>query len=129
MEQIINFRNNLQYLGVSIHQKNHMFGDKKYVVGSAIHPHSKIKKRHTELSFYRVCNDIAYKMVDFYYVYGGDNPSDILSKYWSYTKVWGLLQTLLFWMGDTTDLLNLELKRDNGQEKGEWQKLGRFSHL
>ena len=32
-------------------------------------------------------------------------------------------------MGDTTDLLDLELKRDVGQEKGEPQKPGIFTNL
>ena len=37
-----------------------------------------------------------------YYVYGGDNTANIISKYWSYTKIWKLLQLLILWMEDTT---------------------------
>ena len=56
-------------------------------------------------------------MIAFYYVYGGYNPADILSKHWSYTQIWGLFQPLLLLMGDTIELLHLELKRDSGQKK------------
>ena len=96
-----------------------MSGDKKYVVDSAIHPHAKLHNFHTALFFHRVRAVIASNMDAFYHVYGGDKPADILSKHWSYTKIWGLLQPLLFWMGDTMDFMDLELNMDCGQGKGE----------
>ena len=68
-------------------------------------------------------------MVDFYHIYGRYKPSDILSKYWNYTKIWGIFWPLIFWMGDTIDFLNFELKMDGGQEKWERQKPGRFNHF
>ena len=58
-------------------------------------------------------------MVALYLVSEKDNPADILSNNCRYTKIWGILQPLLFWMGDITDFMDLELKRDGGQEKGE----------
>ena len=96
-----------------------MFGDTKYVVDSAIQPNTKLHKSHTDVSFHQVRDTIAYNMVAFYRVYGGYNPADILSKNWSYTHIWGLLQPLLFCMGYTMEFLDLELNRDGGQEKGE----------
>ena len=64
-------------------------------------------------------------MVEFYHVYGVDNPADILSKHWSCTNIWKILQPLLFWMGDNTDFLHLELNRDGGQEKGKFPEIRR----
>ena len=67
-------------------------------------------------------------MVAFLHVYGRDNPADIISMHWSYTKIWGLLRPLLFLTEDTMEFLDLELKRDGGKGKGYWQKPGRFTH-
>ena len=95
-----------------------MFGDTKSVFDSAIHLNSKLHKRHIDLSFHRVWEAIEYNVVAFYRVYGIYKPSEILSKNWSYNQIWGLLQPLLFCMGDTMEFLDLELKRDDGQGKG-----------
>ena len=43
VEQIIGFQNTLRYLNVPIHQKICMFKDKKYVIDSAIHLHTKLR--------------------------------------------------------------------------------------
>ena len=52
-----------------------MIEDTKYVIDSDIQPHDKLHKSRTELYFHWVCEDIAFKMVAFYHVYWGDNPS------------------------------------------------------
>ena len=83
VEHIIYLRNNRWFFGIPIRQKNYMFGDNKYVVNSAIHPHAKLHKRNTAISFHRFREAIASKMVAFYHVYGGDKPSDIISNHWS----------------------------------------------
>lgn len=81
--QIIDLWNTLCSLGVSISQKSYMFGDKKYFVVSAIHPHDNLHNSHTVLCFHQVLDDITPKMVAFHHVSGGDNTSDIISKHWS----------------------------------------------
>ena len=87
VEQMIYLRNTIGYLCVPILQKNYMFGDNKYVVNSAIHPHAKLHKRNTAISFHRFREAIAYKMVSFYRLYGVDDPSNILSKHCSYNHI------------------------------------------
>jgi hypothetical protein len=42
VEQIIELRNSLSYLGVPIPSKIHFFGDNKLVVDSSIHVHAKL---------------------------------------------------------------------------------------
>ena len=76
-----------------------MFGDKKLVIESAIHTHANLHKRHIALSFHQFQEDIEYKAVASYHVSVWDNPDDILSNNLSYTKI-----------------LDLELKREGGQE-------------
>jgi hypothetical protein len=59
VEQIIDLRITLQYLGVPICSKSYMFGDNKSVVDSSMQVNAKIHKRHTMLSFHRVREAIA----------------------------------------------------------------------
>jgi hypothetical protein len=96
VEQIIDLRNTLRYLGVPINATSYMFGDNESVVNSSDVPHAKLHKRHTALSFHRVREAIASKMVRYYYIDGKSNPADILSKHWGYQQVWPVLQPLLF---------------------------------
>jgi hypothetical protein len=59
------------------------------------------------LSFHCVGEAIAAKIIGFYQDDGVRNPADILSKHWGYQQVWKLLRPLLFWQGDTVDILDL----------------------
>jgi hypothetical protein len=53
---------------------------------------------------------IAAKTIGFYHANGvWMIPADILSKHWgSQQQVWKFLRPLLFWPGDTIDILDLE---------------------
>ena len=109
-EQIIDLRLTLRYLGVPIRIKCYMIGDNESVVNSASQPQAKLHKRHIFLSFHRVREAIAAGIMTFRYVPGSDNPADILTKHWGYQQIWGLLQPLLFWQGDTMDLVGKDRK-------------------
>jgi hypothetical protein len=108
VEQVMDLRLTLRYLGVPLCSKSYMFGDNKTVVESYIRPHAKLHKRRMALSCHRVREAIAAKIIAFYHVDGVRNPSDILSKHWGYQQVWKLLRPLLFWLGDTLEILELE---------------------
>jgi hypothetical protein len=103
MEQIIDLRIKLCYLGVPIKGSTTMFGDNESVVNSASIPHARLHKRHTALSFHCVREGIAAGVAKFHHVLSAHNPADVLSKQWSYKQAWPLLQPLLFWEGDTLD--------------------------
>ena len=103
-EQVIGNRQMLRYLGVPLRDKTYMFGDNKSVVDSSSKPHAVLHKRHTALSFHRVREAIASKIIVFYHINGNINPADILSKHWGYQQIWPMLQALLFWQGDTMEL-------------------------
>lgn len=104
-EQIMELRTTLRYLGVPIRDKCYMFGDNESVVNSASIPHAKLHKRHVYLLFHHVREAIAAGIMTYRYLRGEDNPADILSKHWGYQQVWKLLQPILFWEGDTMDLV------------------------
>ena len=101
VEQIIELRSTLRYLGVPIHNKSNMFGDNQSVVNSSMQVHAKLHKRHNMLSFHRVHESIAAGIVNFLYIPGQLNPADLLSKHWGYAQVWTQLKALLFWHGNT----------------------------
>ena len=104
VEQIIDLRNTLRYMGIPVEDRCYMFGDNESVVNSATIPHGKLHKRHIMLSFHRVREAIASGMIVFSYLPGWLNPADILSKHWSYKAVWLSLKAILFWQGDTADI-------------------------
>lgn len=104
VEQIIDIRNTLRYLGVPIRDKAYMFGDNESVVNSSTTVHAKLHKRHTMLSFHRVREAIASGMIAFLHVPGESNPADILSKHWGYSQIWTRLKAVLFWTGDTAEI-------------------------
>jgi hypothetical protein len=104
VDQSIDLRTTLRYLGVPIRTKSYIFGDNESVIGSSTIPHAKLHKRHNALSFHRVREAVAAKIVDIHHMPGEFNPADILSKHWSYQKTWRILRPLLFHQGDTADL-------------------------
>ena len=36
---------------------------------------------------------------------GSANPADILSKHWGYQQIWPMMKPLLFWSGNTAELM------------------------
>jgi hypothetical protein len=104
VEQIMDLRNTLRFLGVPVREKSYMFGDNKSVVDSSMQLNAKLHKRHTMLSFHRVREAIAAGILGFYFVPGDDNPADILSKHWGFMQIKGRLKSLLFWRGDTANM-------------------------
>jgi hypothetical protein len=116
IEQIIDLRSMLRYLGVPDREKNYIFGDNKSVVDSSMGLHAKLHKRHTMLCFHRVREAIASGIVGFYFIPGELNPADILSKHWGYTQIRERLKSLLFWKRDTADII---IENITSQAKGE----------
>ena len=104
VNQIVDLRLTLRYLGVPLREKSYMFGDNKSVVDSSSKPHSKLHKRHNALSFHRVREAIASKFIVFSFIDGRFNPADVLSKHWGSQQVWALLKPILFHSRDSAEL-------------------------
>ncbi len=107
-EQIIDLRLTFRYLGVPVETATMMFGDNETVVNTASVPHSRLNKQHHALSYHRTREAIAAGITRFFHVRGDTNPADVVSKHWAYANVWTQLHPLLFWMGDTADLIKPE---------------------
>lgn len=95
----------LHYLGVPIEGASILVGDNKTAVDAATLPHSKLHKRHLMLSFHFLKSAIASGAFKYVWADGKDNASDILTKHWGYQQVWPLLRPILFWGGDTLDII------------------------
>ena len=105
VDQIIDIRTTLRYLGVPIRDKSYMFGDNRLVVTSSTIPNSTISKRHHLASYHRVREAITARYISFQWKDGKSNPADILSKHWEFAPVWPMLKPILFWMGETATQL------------------------
>ena len=100
-----------------------MIGDNDSAVNSSMTPQGKIHKRHVALSFYRIREAIAAKIISYQFINGKINPTDILSKHWDHHCAWPTLKPLLFWKGDTMECL------DNNTlefEEQSWKELDLF---
>ena len=102
IEQIIDIRQTLRFLGVPIKSKAYMFGDNKSVVTSSTVPHSLLSKRHNILSYHRVREAIAAKILVFHWCDSSQNKSDILSKHWEFSKVFHIIRDLFDLQGKIT---------------------------
>ena len=107
-DQIIDLRTTLRYLGVPVKKRAYMFGDNESVVTSASIPHSSLNKRHNALSYHRVREAIAAKILAFLHIKGTTNPADILSKHCGYQEFWPHIQPLLFERPGTAPKVKLD---------------------
>ena len=106
VEQIIDLRLTLRYLGVPLRERSVMFGDNESVVKSSTLPQGKLHKQHTALSFHRVREAVASKIIAYHFLPGKENPADLLSKNWTHSAVYDMtIKPILFYCGNTDDLL------------------------
>jgi hypothetical protein len=109
VDQIMDLRTTLRYLGVPVNGKSYMFEYNQSVVTNCTVPHSSLNKRHNALAYHRVREMIAAKILSYYWADGKDSPTDIVSKHWGYQQVWQLLKPLLFYSGNTLTLIEERL--------------------
>jgi hypothetical protein len=50
--------------------------------------------------------EMALQFFKMFHVPGEFNPADILSKHWGYDQAWIMLQSILFYQGNTMDLVD-----------------------
>ena len=108
IQQIAGLRLTLQYLGVNLGEQSFLFGDNQSVVTSGSNPDSRLSKRHHALAFHYTREAIASGMVRFHHIPGTSNPADILSKHWGHSQIYPVLCPILFYRGDTLDLIQEE---------------------
>jgi hypothetical protein len=90
MDQIIDLRATLQNVGFPFHNKSYMFGDNQAVVVNSSIFHSFLNKRHNALSYHRVREMIAAKILGYYWIDWKLNPTDIVSKHVGVSRRYGI---------------------------------------
>jgi hypothetical protein len=100
-EQVMDLRTTLRYMGAQVKGATYMFGDNKTVVNSCAMPKARLHKRHVFISFHRIREAVAARVLHFIHIPGANNPADVLSKLWGYQSVKTVLKAMLFWQGDT----------------------------
>ena len=96
-EHIIDLRYTLRMLGVPLDGPSFMFGDNMSVVTSSTVPSSSLKKRHNALSYHRIRESIAMRIIKFGFVGSKENFADPLTKFLSNGEAYPLLKPHLFW--------------------------------
>jgi hypothetical protein len=122
VDQILDIRLTLRYLGIPINGRTMMFGDNQSVVTNSILPHSALNRRHLALAYHKVREAVASNMLNFYHIDGTTNPADIMSKIWGFQQVWPQLKALLFWRGETMEIADTIATKDQPsqpQSRGE----------
>ena len=105
IEQCRANRLTFQYLGVPIEGPSILLGDNESVVKGVTIPHRRLNKRHLMLSWHYLREAIATGTYDYVHIPGKINPADILSKHWGYRNIWSMLKPILFWFGNTGELI------------------------
>ena len=103
-EQIVDLRQPLRHLGVPIISKDYMFGDNKSGATSSTVPYSLLSKKHNILSYHRVREAIAAKILVFHWCDSSQNKSDILSKHWEFFKVFHIIRDLFDFQGKISSI-------------------------
>ena len=104
IEQIVDLRNSLRYMGIPINNISYVFGDNKSMIDSASFPDSRLNKRHNILSYHYVRSMVACGHLAVHHVTSASNLADVLSKHWSYNSVYRLLQPIFHHFGNTASL-------------------------
>ena len=92
------------------------------VVTSSTIPQSKLNKRHVALSYHRVREAIANKVLEFYHIDGKINPADMLSKFAGNQQCWPILRQILFWGADYN---GPSIEEEEEEEEKEKDKMGK----
>ena len=99
VQQIIDLRITLRYMGVPIDGPAWRFGDNESVIKSSKIPTSTLNNRHNVLSYHSVCAAIAAKVIKFRHIPGDTNIVDCLTKHLEPRILEPLIKPHLLWQG------------------------------
>ena len=93
-----------------------MFRDNNTIVENSINPHGNMHERHVTLSFHRVREEIATKIVNYLSIDRKNNPAYMSTKHWAHHDIWPTFKTILFCLGVTMECLaNNSLSFEDGE--------------
>jgi hypothetical protein len=99
IQQIIDLRLTLRYMGVPLDGPAWMFGDNMSVIKSSTIPASTLNKRHNALSYHTVRSAVAAGIVNLHHIPGEENLADCLTKHLEPRVLEPLLRPHLLWQG------------------------------
>ena len=95
--RLLQMRYMLRMIGVYVEGPSMMFGDNLSVTNSASIPEDTLNKRHTALSYHRVREAIATKVLKFHHISSKEYPADLLTKFLPSSIWWPLMKPNLHW--------------------------------
>ena len=98
----MDLRHTIRMMGIPLEGPAWMFGDNSSIITSSNIPSSKLNKRHQILSYHRVREAIASRILFFNFVKSENNMADALTKFLPKSKLWPIVGPLLFWKGETS---------------------------
>ena len=83
-------------LGAPVDEPSWMFGDNMSTVISGTLPSSTLKKRWNALSYHKVREAAASKIMNLIHLPGEENPADVLTKNLPHNKLYYLMKEFIF---------------------------------
>ena len=99
VQQIIDLRLTLRYMGVPLDGPAWMFGDNLSVIKSGTIPASTLNKRHNALSYHTVRAAVAAGIVNLHHIPGDQNLADCLTKHLEPQVLEPVVGPHLHWQG------------------------------
>jgi hypothetical protein len=96
LDEAVAIRYELRMLGAPLDGPMWMFGDNKSMINSSSEPSGRRAKRHLILSWHRLREKAAMKIVYYLYTPSEENFSDCLTKHLTHAPLWHLIKDLLF---------------------------------
>ena len=121
VEKVHDLRYTLRMLGIPVDYRTYMFGDNASVITQSTILHSQLANHHHTLAYHYVQESVANGTIRFVHMDSINNPADCLTKFLGYQQWYPLLRPILFWLGDTKDILpdkqTPKKKKTSPQEK------------
>ena len=104
IEQIVDLRNTLRYLGVPLYETSYVFGDNKSMINSSQYWESKLHKRHNILLYHYVKSMVSRGFLPLNHLDSKSNIADVVTKHWALGSDQLLLKAVLGHCGNTAEL-------------------------
>jgi hypothetical protein len=96
LDESIAIRYELRMLGAPLEGPIWLFGDNKVMIESSSEPSGRLAKRHLILSWHRLREKAAMKIVYYLHIDSKENVSDCLTKHLAHPQLWALIKEHLF---------------------------------
>ena len=93
---VIEVRYKLRMLGLGLERISLMVGDNLSVILNTTIPSSLLKKKHNAVTYFKVKETVAFKVMYFYHLPSTVNVADVLTKFISSEILHGLLRQYLY---------------------------------